>query len=222
MVRYLEVVKNRLTTTESSQVKTMCDDLKNAATKLISTLPIEQNPPWCSLDDRTIKKNLRDLVQSIITDIRIDSHLAFDDYGSGYASFGEAWFFRKDASFARNTHANPLKRLFGRRRFQVKHYTGLVVLFCKMAPVYCLFEGEKGWGNEVSSSYLPTFENIDVITSDAVRKLSFQIETYLKDKGYFRLDKKALSSPVPEEIAINTNLSNPPYRNFDLLFHWED
>jgi|GEM_PF-1792054 len=204
----------------------MCDEFENSVAEFISTLPIDQHLSWASLDEKSIEQKLSELVQAISADLEVECRLARDSYGSGYASFRDAFFFREHVPFAKHNHTSFFRRfvhrLSIRRRPVYKHYTGLVVVLCKKAPVYCFFEGEKTWGGKISSSYLPAFENVDAIKSDAVKNLSVKMEAYLKGNGYVRLGKNELSGPAPEGLIVNTNLSDPPFHTFDLLFHWED
>ena len=41
------------------------------------------------------------MVQELVADLDVDSRTELDHYGSGYASFVDAWFFRRDWSFRR-------------------------------------------------------------------------------------------------------------------------
>ena len=150
------------------------------------------------------------MVQELAADLDVDSRTEFDHYGSGYASFVDAWFFRRDSSF---------RRPGGRH----EHFTGLAVLLCRLMPVYCLLEGEKTWSPSGSgSSYLPSFDNVDAFRTTAVRTLARQVEDWLEPRGYGRLEKADLGGYLPEGVVVPTIPEDAPFRDFDALFHWED
>lgn len=165
--------------------------------------------PWSPRNDAGVERELHGVVHAVAAQLKVEFRAEFDHYGSGYASFVDAWFYRRDAAF--------------RRAVRADHFTGLAVLLSRLAPVYCFLEGEKTWSsNRSASSYLPASEAVDALDTDAVVALSHQVELWLAGRGYVRLRRTTLDRLLPEEVIVPTILSGGPYREFDALFHWED
>ena len=182
---------------------------EDVAAKLVAAHRHELRPPWSPRKDDGVEQELHRVVRAVAAELKVEFRAEFGHYGSGYASFVDAWFFRREPSFRRSVSAD--------------HFTGLVVLLSRLAPVYCFLEGEKTWAsNGSSSSYLPEFEGVDALGTDAVVTLSRQVEEWLEAHGYIRLRKAALDRLLPEGVAVRTILTDGPYREFDALFHWED
>ena len=182
---------------------------EDVVAKLVAAHQRESKPPWSPRNDDAIEHELRRVVQAVAAELQVEFRAEFGHYGSGYASFVDAWFFRRERSFRRSVSAD--------------HFTGLVVLLSRLAPVCCFLEGEKSWApNGSSSSYLPSFEGVDTLTTDAVATLSHRVEEWLGRQGYVRLRKAELDKLLPQGVAVPTILTDGPYREFDALFHWED
>ena len=187
----------------------MSRSFSDVVAKLVAAYQRESKPPWSPSNDDAIEHELQRVVQAVAAELQVEFRTEFGHYGSCYASFIEAWFFRRDRSFRRSVSAD--------------HFTGLVVLLSRLAPVYCFLEGEKSWAADGSSwSYLPAFEGVDALTTDAVATLSHKVEEWLDGQGYVRLRKPVLDKLLPEGVAVPTILTDGPYREFDALFHWED
>lgn len=187
----------------------MSRSFEHVVAKLVAAHQRESKPPWSPRNDDAIEHELQRVVKALAAELKVDFRAEFEHYGSGYASFVDAWFSRRDPSF--------------RRSVGTDHFTGLVVLLSRQAPVCCFLEGEKSWAsNGSSSSYLPAFEGVDALTTEAVVTLSHQVEEWLEGQGYVRLRKAALDRLLPEGVAVPTILTDGPYREFDALFHWED
>lgn len=150
--------------------------------------------PWVPRQDEGVDQKIRRVIAGLETALSVSSRADFDHYGCGYASFVNAWFSRWEAA---------------------QHDTGLVVLFCRLAPCYCLLEAG-------SASCLPCFEAIDAFHSTPVERLACEVEQHLAAMGYLRLRRSDLAHLLPEGTTSATNLSNAPYRHFDALFNWED
>jgi hypothetical protein len=149
----------------------------------------------------------------------------WNHYGCGYASYIDAWFYRTSAEFQ---VAPPTA--------SEEKYRGLGVLLSRLSPYFVIMEGEKGWWTTPSNShsktrnqaaggghsYVPQFEMVDRLSSPAVRKLAAQLEPMLTEFGLIRVGKDQLSEPLPDDIRIDTNLSDGPLRLFDALFYWYD
>lgn len=183
--------------------------VQEVAASIIAEHPFPARPPWSPHDDAGVEVELRRVVADLAGALHLECRAEFDHYGSGYASFVDVWFFRPDPSFRRSAGTD--------------HFTGLVVLLSRLAPFYCFLEGEKAWASDASSSsYLPAFEAVDALATNAVITLSAQVEEWLGHQGYIRLGKPALAGLLPAGVSVPTILTDGPYREFDALFHWED
>jgi len=182
---------------------------EDVVARLVAAHQCTSKPPWSPRNDDAIEHELERVVKALAAELNVEFRAEFDHYGSGYASFVDAWLFRRDSSFRKSVGAD--------------HFTGLVVLLSRLTPIYCFLEGEKTWAsNGSASSYLPAFEGVDALGTDAVATLSRQVEQWLEGQGYVRLRKPALDRLLPEGVAVPTILTDGPYREFDALFHWED
>ena len=186
----------------------MNEDVEDVVASVIARHPFEGRPPWSPRDDEGVAGELQRVVAALAAELDVEVRAEFGHYGSGYASFVDAWFFRREAAFRKTTGA--------------EHFTGLVVVFCRLAPLYCLLEGERAWTPSGSSSYLPAFEGVDAFSTGAVQRLSREVQDRLGPRGYVRLERATVSDLLPEGIAVPTILTDGPYREFDALFHWVD
>ncbi len=141
------------------------------------------------------------------------SRIEWDHYGSGYASFVDAWFYRPDAAFALASPTN-----------YDNEYVGLVVLLNRFSPFYALAQGYKGWSVRPGNaySYLPSLDSIDSLTVPAVQEIAESCSAVLASYGLRRLNAETLSRPLPPGTRIATNLSGHAYTYFDALFNWDD
>jgi hypothetical protein len=178
--------------------------------KLLSATPISDREPWCN-GHGAIDAWYRELCDLILRQTASQARIAWDCYGCGYASFVDAWFYRPTREF----------RLKGPYR-RTEYYCGLVVLLCRLAPVYALAEGDKFWDAKGSGGYLPSFESLDDIRTPAVRELAAQVGPILDAAGLKRMRQADLSAPLPPETRIDTNLGDEPFRAFDAYFYWYD
>jgi hypothetical protein len=87
-------------------------------------------------DERLIEAHLRDACDAVRTTTGTQSRIMAEHYGSGYASFVDAWFFKTTSDFNVKLQ-RPWDRLF---RFGERH-TGLVVLLSRLSPYFVLMEG---------------------------------------------------------------------------------
>ncbi|SAI65779.1 Uncharacterised protein [Bordetella ansorpii] len=175
----------------------------------------DERPPWAERDEDAIDAFYRRVCSRIERETRTLSRIEWDHYGSGYASFVDAWFYRDEPGF----RLPPFKRLGLRKEFR---YTGLAVLLCRMAPVFVFIEGEKSWHRRGGSGYLPSGSEVDQLRTDAVRELAAQVQGVLEAEGLTRLSRRQLSVPLPTGTQVPTMLENGAYTRFDALFHWED
>lgn len=175
--------------------------------RLHEAVPTRGPNPWASDDRSAVDAHLRTAVGLVAAQLGLQHRTEFDSYGSGYASFVDAWFHRPTPEFQTGPGNS---------------YAGLVVLLCSESPHFVLGEGEKSWHDRGSSSYLPDFDFIDQFTVPAVEALVPAVERILVDFGMIRLSKNDLAAALPADIEIPTILSDPPFRLFDAMFYWED
>jgi hypothetical protein len=180
--------------------------------KLLHGRSISDQSPWSSNDKEEIAHFYRAICEDLCREFLLSSEIEWEDYGSGYASYIDAWFYRDDDRF--KVSSSPENR----------QYTGLVVLFSRLSPYFVVGEDSKSWHVNGSSggSYLPSFELVDDFTHQPVADLFGELEPRLVQRGLIRLRKDDLEQRLPENIRVPTILSDPPYRTFDALFHWED
>ncbi|MCE9580729.1 MAG: hypothetical protein K8W52_46845 [Deltaproteobacteria bacterium] len=176
---------------------------------LLATHHGELKSPWSPLDEGAVERELGRVVEGLATDLTIEVFAEFDHYGSGYASFVDAWFGCRDLSS---------------RGSGDKHVIGLVVLLSRLAPCYCFLEGQRWWNANrgTSTSYVPSFRGVDALVTDEVIRLATRVEEWLGRQGYVRLGSQALGRLLPADVAVPTILGDGVYRAFDALFHWDD
>lgn len=178
--------------------------------KLINGKSISGKMPWASLDEKALDNFYRTICDNACRDFSLFSKIQWDDYGSGYASYIDAWFYRDNEKFKKSSKPEYIE------------CTGLVILFSKLSPYFVAGEASKSWHTKGGSSYLPAYELVDKFTSQEVIELLKEVEPYLLKQGLVRLHKDDLSQELPSERRVPTILCDPPYRVFDALFHWED
>lgn len=178
---------------------------------LLDQRPISDRHPWVTGDDQAVESHFKAVFAAISRSTRCLSRIEWDHYGSGYASFIDAWFYRPDASF-------DARHRCGYR----DEHTGLVVLLSRLSPYVVFMEGEKHWDQHRGSSYMPEFDMVDRLTTPAVVALGQDVQRTLESFGMVRASKGALEEPLPPGIKVATNLANRGYTQFDALFHWED
>lgn len=174
---------------------------------LIRQESITDEWPWNTRDERIIHKNIKKIVSEICRTSRLHDITEYNHYGSGYASFVDCWLYRDDREFKYDTGNS---------------YWGLVVLFSTLSHYFVLGEGKKTWNKSAVSSYLPSFQFTDKIDHPATKGLVRGVCSILEARGLVRALAADLSLYLPPEIDIPTILTDPPYRHFDALFHWED
>jgi len=169
--------------------------------------------PFNAGKEATVVKFYQNLYKQVKRRTKTLCHVESDSYGSGYASFYDAWFYKKtpdfDAKFAPD----------------IESYEGLVVLVHKDLPYYVFMQGAKSW--KVSdpanrSSYMPSRKLVDNLTNDAVAELAVEVEKILTEKGLVRLRKESLDTPLDIEVEIPTVLTDDYVSYYDGLFYWED
>ncbi|WP_144636573.1 hypothetical protein [Bordetella genomosp. 13] len=177
--------------------------------------PASDRHPWAARDDDAVDAYYRRLCPRIERETGALSRIEWDHYGSGYASFVDAWFYRDEPGF----RLPPFKRFSMRKEAR---YTGLAVLLCRLAPVYVFLEGEKSWHGRGGSGYLPSGGGVDGLKTEAVQALAAQVQAVLRAEGLTRLSRAELDVPLPSGAQVPTMLENGACTRFDALFHWQD
>jgi hypothetical protein len=141
----------------------------------------------------------------------LKSRCVWDHYGSGYASFIEAWFYRQDADFEDDSQEEE----------DSEAYIGLTVLLSRLSPYFVFLQASKAWKkNSYLVGSLPNFVGVDQLTSPHVARLADIVQPILESKGLVR----AFQSQLRDEIdtCVPTILKDAPFIQFDALFYWED
>jgi hypothetical protein len=179
--------------------------------RLLLQQPISELHPWVSADDRVVEGHLKAACAAVARVTRTESKIDWGHYGSGYASFVDAWFYEPTAEFGVK---NPI-------RYGHEH-VGLVVLLSRLSPCIAFMEGEKHWHAHGGSSYMPAFDMLDDLKNGGVLRLAQQIQPILEHHGLVRVHRAELSEALPAGIRVPTNLADRGYTQFDALFYWED
>jgi len=178
---------------------------------LLGQRSITELPPWNSNDEAAVDAFYREACAALMCETGTQSRIEWDHYGSGYASFVDAWFYRPEPAFK------------SRIPFTYTHgHTGLIVLLSRLSPYFVMMEGDKGWGERNAASYLPDAREADRLHTAAVRELAARMQPLLEARGLVRLRGADLAQPLPAGLAVPTILGDPPYTVFDALFYWED
>lgn len=179
--------------------------------RLIRCEPVGGPLPFDPADDGSILRFYEPLVLAIEREHGLRSRGEWNHFGSGYASFIEVWFYPADGR----------TRL---RAFNVgdERHAGLVVLLSRLSCYFALAEGEKSWSTNGGSGSLPNFEGVDSITHPKLLPFVAPVTSTLTAAGLRRLSRGELAAFLPAEVSVPTILSDPPFRQFDALFYWED
>jgi hypothetical protein len=173
--------------------------------------PISELHPWATADESAVEGYLKAACAAVSRGTRAESKIDWVHYGSGYASFVDAWFYEPTAEF---NVKNPIR--YGRE------HVGLVVLLSRLSPYFVFMEGEKHWHAHGGSSYLPAFDMLDDLKNAGVLRLAREIQPILEHHGLVRAYRTELAEPLPAGIKMPTNLADRGYTQFDALFYWED
>ena len=176
--------------------------------RLIRGLPVREPLPFEPANDGAIRRFYEGLVGQIEREQGLRARVEWNHYGSGYASFIEAWFYPADGR----------ARLPGREEGHV----GLVVLLSRLSRCFVLGQDEKRWSDGGGSAGLPNFSTVDDIAHPAVLPFVGPVTARLTAAGLQRLHRQDLAALLPETLQVPTILTDLPFRQFDALFHWED
>jgi hypothetical protein len=178
---------------------------------LLSERSISLEYPWVTNDFQEVERFFKVIIAETRRVAQADAMVEWANYGSGYASFVDAWFYRESDEFS--ARYKPPRG---------KSYTGLVVVLSRLSPYFVLMEGEKSWAGEGASSYLPHLDSVDGFRTQAVVDLANQVQPILEKYGLIRLSHAMLDKPLDPLIDVPTVLTNRPFTLFGALFHWED
>ncbi|QOW45840.1 MULTISPECIES: hypothetical protein [Acinetobacter] len=179
---------------------------------LLSGSAITDQYPWNTNNEETIENFCLNICGDIERKTECLSEKEFNDYGSGYASFYDTWFYKEKASFK-----------FPNSPYPNQHFYGLVILFSKLSPYYVFMQGEKGWHDKSGFSYMPDSNMVDNLKSWAINDLANQVEPILASYGLIRLTHEQLNTTLIGKWEIPTILNiGEQFTLFDALFYWED
>jgi hypothetical protein len=179
--------------------------------RLLSQQTLSNRQPWLAGDAQLIEEHLRVICAAVTHATETQSKVEWEDYGSGYASFVDAWFYKAQPAFhVKNAIPHGEK------------YTGLVVLLSRLAPYFAFIEGGKHWHAQGASSYLPEFAMLDRLETQEVVLLAKQVQPVLESYGLTRVLKEQLAEPLASHFRVPTILADEEFTQFDALFYWAD
>jgi hypothetical protein len=176
--------------------------------KLLRGDPIDSALPFDSHDEQTIKAFYEPIIEAAESRFGLASRVEWNHYGSGYASFVDAWFYRADQS--------------GRLSSYSDHHVGIWVLLSRTTRYFVMGQGEKTWSSKGGSSYMPCFDSVDDIDHPAIAPFTQTLAEHVTNAGLVRLRREHLARPLDPIYGVPGILSGPPFHHFDALFHWED
>jgi len=179
--------------------------------RLLSQQSISDYHPWSTKDEHVVDNFYRNVCADVTHKTTTQSYIEWDHYGSGYASYIDAWFYQPASEFIVN---EPLK--YGQA------HKGLAVLLSRLSPYFVFMEGEKGWHSQGGSGYLPAYEMVDYLPSTSVTSLANAIQPILEEYGLIRLFRENLGQPLNTTQQVPTILTDGPFTEFDALYHLED
>lgn len=159
-------------------------------------------------DEQSIEKIHHKATRAIEKELRVKSRIEWNHYGSGYASYVDAWFYYPDG---RAKHLS-----------EDENHSGVVVLLSRLSRFYVVGQGKKSWHKTGGGSYLPALKIVDTVAHSALKPLEQGVDKILPAFGLERVRKIDLQHTISSDIDIPTILSEPPHHVFDALFHWED
>lgn len=116
------------------------------------------------------------LVNIITRNMGCADKTEWNHYGSGYASYVDAWFYFKDGR--------------AQKSLADEDHFGIYVLLSRLSYFYVVGQGEKSWNrNGTGGSYLPHFDSIDSVEHPALLHLERVIDVILSGSRLKRLRK---------------------------------
>jgi len=172
-------------------------------------MSISDQEPWCSDDEEKVEAFYRKVVGYTTGRGNFLSKTEWEDYGSGFASYYDSWFYRENDE-------HRIKDIDG------EGYMGVWVLLSKFSPYYVMGEGSKNWHREGGGSYMPWHAGVDEFTCELTKDVSIELEALLSVFQLQRLSKEDLSEKLDPSVKVQTVLGDRSLRHFDALFYWED
>ncbi len=176
--------------------------------RLYEAPPIGNIPFYESGALDVVESYLRETVAYLSRSLLVTVEADFDSYGSGYASFVEVFCYKRDGSST---------KAFGTG----SRITGIVYCLSRHAPVVAF-----GWDNRTrhatGGSFSLPFKERSTLPEGDWDEVHREITGELRQRGFEIADEALLERPLPFAAKIETNLNEPPYRLFDLLFFWYD
>lgn len=176
--------------------------------KLLKGDPISADLPFDNQDDESIRAFYEPIIQAADRCFDLRSQIEWNHYGCGYASFIDAWFYRADQG--------------GRLTGLGERHIGIWILLSRTTRFFVMGQGEKSWSEKGGSGYLPSLDKVDEIDHWAIAALTVPLANKFTAAGLARLSRKDLEETLNSNCEVPTILSDPPYKLFDALFHWED
>ena len=179
--------------------------------RLVQCQPVREPLPFDPSDDRSIHRFYEELVKQIEEPQCLRARVEWHPYGSGYASFIEAWFYPVD----------------GRASLPPFHpgderHIGLSVLLSRLSRYFVLVQDERSWSADSGSGGMPNFSAVDDIDHPALLPHVAAVTALLTAAGLQRLSRSDLAALLPDDVQVPTILTDKPLRQFDALFYWED
>lgn len=178
--------------------------------ELIDGRPIVADFAYGKSDAAAVNALHRNACREVEKQTLMSSRIEWDRYGSGHASFTDAWFYREEPGWAGPVMDAP-------------SWCGLGVLLSRLSPYFVFMEGFKSWSDGGEASYHPEFGAVDLITTPVVADAAPSIQRVLEQQGLIRLHASDLDIDLDPQIHVPTVLSRPGRQvEFDALFYWED
>jgi hypothetical protein len=185
--------------------------------RLLAGRTVSDVPPWSSGKLHKIDQWYRTTCDSLAAALKLKVEVESRGGGCCYASFLDAWFHeptpQRRASSAKEQHLGE---------------TRLLVMLCRLAPLFCLSEGSRN-----SSTRPPSQKKLAITRSSitmyadnklspATSELGQQLQTALEARGLKRVRPEDLNTPLPDDVMHRATINSPPYTEFDAYFHWHD
>lgn len=175
----------------------------------LSDRPHGDTPPWSTGDSIAIENRLRRMVESIAKATRSEVHAEFGHYGSGYASFVEAFLSQDNEAFHVPWQSG-------------RAVTGVWLALSRLSRVFCVGSGIRTWGDDgSSSSSMPCLEDVDDFREPHLMAFAHRLISVPELTVWRRLTTFELASQLPAGRFVHTNLGDG-HSVFDAVFHWED
>lgn len=179
--------------------------------QLVTARPVSRVWPWAGKDKQAIEAHLKKACAELLRKTGTRARIDRAHYGSGYASYVDAWFYRNHPDFEARQHTSTGEA-----------HVGLMILLSRLTPYFVFLEDERHWNTSGGSHGMPSLEQVDRLNHPAIRRLADQVQPILEDMGFIRATRDLLQDPIPAGIRVPTVLSEAPYSMFDAIFYWED